>query len=93
MEFEIFSINEFLRFAVEAGASDEHLKVGNPPFIRKNGFIEKTEYPILSRQDLDDVILEIAPTSIRDEILTRCDLDFMYEIRGFSKFRINYNRH
>ena len=92
MEFEFFSINEFLRFAVEAGASDEHLKVGNPPFIRKNGFIEKTEYPILSRQDLDDVILEIAPTSIRDEILTRCDLDFMYEIRGFSKFRINYNR-
>lgn len=92
MEFEFFSITEFLRFAVEAGASDEHLKVGNPPFIRKNGFIEKTDYPILSRQDLDDVILEIAPTSIRDEILTKCDVDFMYEMRGFSKFRINYNR-
>ena len=92
MEFEQFSITSFLKYAVEAGASDEHLKVGNVPFVRKNGFIEKTNYAPLTRQDLDDAILEITPTSIRDDILTMCDVDFMFEIRGCSKFRINYNR-
>ena len=30
-------INELLRYAVERGASDLHLKVGNVPFIRVDG--------------------------------------------------------
>mgnify|MGYP003294408752 CR=1 FL=1 len=37
-----FDIVQFLKSAVATGASDEHLKVGQPPFIRKNGFIKKT---------------------------------------------------
>ena len=38
---EYFSIIQFLIEAVKAGASDEHLMVGHPPYMRKNGFIEK----------------------------------------------------
>jgi len=34
--FECFDIIQFLRSAVTTGASDEHLKVGQPPYIRKN---------------------------------------------------------
>lgn len=89
---EYFSIIQFLIEAVKAGASDEHLMVGHPPYMRKNGFIEKTEHPVISKGELDGAILEIAPTAIRDEILTLCDVDFMYEIKGCSRFRINYNR-
>ena len=29
-----FNIIQFLKSAVATGASDEHLKVGHPPFIR-----------------------------------------------------------
>ena len=89
---ESFNILKFLKSAVATGASDEHLKVGHSPYIRKNGFIMKTSMPPLSKEELDNAILEIAPTAIRDEILTRCDVDFMYEIKGFSRFRVNYNR-
>ena len=89
---EPFNIMSFLKSAVASGASDEHLKVGQPPYIRKNGFIKKTNMPPLSKEELDSAILEIAPTSIREEILTRCDVDFMYEIKGCSRFRVNYNR-
>ena len=39
---EKFDIIQFLKSAVATGASDEHLKVGYAPFIRKNGFIKKT---------------------------------------------------
>ena len=85
---EYFSIIQFLIEAVKAGASDEHLMVGHPPYMRKNGFIEKTEHPVISKGELDGAILEIAPTAIRDEILTLCDVDFMYEIKGCSRFRI-----
>ena len=89
---EEFNIIRFLKSAAASGASDEHLKVGYPPFVRKNGFILKTNAPALTKEDLDNAILEIAPTSIRDEILTRFDIDFMYEIKGASRFRVNYNR-
>ena len=89
---ERFNIVKFLKSAVATGASDEHLKVGHMPYIRKNGFIKRINMQPVSKEELDDAILEIAPTAIRDEILTLCDVDFMYEIKGCSRFRINYNR-
>ncbi len=89
---EKFNIIQFLKSAVALGASDEHLKVGQVPYIRKNGVIKKTNAPVLTKEDIDNSILEIAPTAIRDEILTLCDVDFMFEIKGCSRFRINYNR-
>lgn len=89
---ENFNIIQFLKSAVQAGASDEHLKVGYPPFIRKNGFIKRTNMPTLTKEDLDNAIKEIVPISIRENVLNLCDLDFMYEIKGCSRFRVNYNR-
>ena len=89
---ENFNIIQFLKSAVVTGAADEHLKVGHAPYIRKNGFIKKTNLPPLTKEELDNAILEIAPTAIRDEILTRCDVDFMFQIKGCSRFRVNYNR-
>ena len=87
-----FDIVKFLKSAVATGASDEHLKVGHAPYIRKNGFIKKINMPELSKQELDNAILEIAPASLTDRILNCLDIDFMYEIKGCSRFRVNYNR-
>lgn len=92
MADEGFNIIQFLRSAVATGASDEHLKVGYSPYIRKNGFIKRTNLPVLTKEDLDKAVVEVAPFSIKNEILTLCDLDFMFEIKGCSRFRINYNR-
>ena len=89
---EGFDIISFLKSAVASGVSDEHLKVGYVPYVRKNGIIKKISMDVLTKEDLDTAILEIAPTSIRDKILTRTDIDFMYGIPGCSRFRINYNR-
>ena len=89
---EEFNIIKFLKSAVSAKASDEHLQVGYAPFIRKNGFIQRTNLPVLTKEILDKAVLEIAPPSLQDTILTKCDVDFMYEIHGVSRFRVNYNR-
>lgn len=87
-----FEINKFLRSAVASNASDEHLMVGYPPYIRKNGMIKKISMEPLTKEDLDAAILDVAPAAIRDKILTQTDIDFMYEIKGTSRFRVNYNR-
>ena len=83
---EEFNIIQFLKSAVATGASDEHLKVGQPPFIRKNGLIKKTNLAPLKKEALDKAILDIAPASIKDIILKNCDVDCMYEIPGCSRF-------
>lgn len=89
---EKFNIIQFLRSAVAAGASDEHLKVGHSPYIRKNGYIKKINMEPLTQNDLEQAIVEIAPDAIKNDILSKCDVDFMYEIKGSSRFRVNYNR-
>ncbi len=71
-----FNIVQFLRSAVATGASDEHLKVGQQPYIRKMVISEKSTMDVLTKEDLDMAILEIAPLSVRDAILSMRDLDF-----------------
>ena len=92
MAEEAFNIIQFLKSAVSTGASDEHLKVGYAPYIRKNGFIKRTNLPVLTKEALDKAVTEIAPPAVKNEILNMCDLDFMFEIKGCSRFRVNYNR-
>lgn len=89
---EGFNIIQFLKSAVATGASDEHLKVGYSPFIRKNGFIKKINMPVLTKEDLENAITQIAPSKIKNTILEGFDADFMFEIPNYSRFRVNYNR-
>ncbi len=46
-------IDELLRFAVERGSSDLHLKVGNVPFIRVDGALMPTEFDVLTPADTE----------------------------------------
>lgn len=89
---ESFDIVQFLKGAVGTKASDEHLMVGQQPFIRKNGFIKRINMEPLTDEDLNKAIETIAPNSVKEKILSEFDMDFMYEIPGCSRFRINYNR-
>lgn len=89
---EPFNILHFLKSAVATGASDEHLQVGQPPHLRINGVIKKTNMPILTKEILDDAIIKLVPITLKDTILSLNDADFMFELKGCSRFRINYNR-
>ena len=89
---EKFEINSFLKKTVALGASDEHLIVGQPPFVRINGFMKRVAMPILDETDIDYILAEIAPQNIIQTFNVEKDIDFIYEISGFSRFRVNYSR-
>ena len=89
---EEFSINDFLKKAIALGASDEHMIVGQAPFVRVNGFMKKVVMPAIKRTDISKMLLEIAPQNIVQQFNTEKDLDFIYEIPGTSRFRVNYSR-
>ena len=39
----MLDLDQLLRKAVEMGASDVHIKVGSPPFVRVDGRLDRTD--------------------------------------------------
>ena len=85
-------LNAVLARAVELGASDIHLKVGQPPVLRRDG-----ELGLLpDHAPLDDSDLEAALASIADLTPAKLasfhetgELDIAYSAEGLPRFRVN----
>ncbi len=88
----IFDINGFLKKAVQEGVSDVHLRIDEVPVVRKDGKIIKTNYPIIKEKDISHVLNIVLPKYLRTKVQSAFDLDFSYEIKGVSRFRINLAR-
>lgn len=89
---EKFNIISFLKKAVAIGASDEHLRVGHAPYIRKDGVIWKVNTPALTDADLRDALAVIVPEVLRETTYSANDMDFIFEMKGCSRFRVNYSQ-
>ncbi len=89
---EEFNVVEFLKQAVTIGASDIHLHVGEYPAVRRDGKIIKINMPQLTDADVQRACVELAPLHLKDNIEGMLDVDFAYEIKGVSRFRINVSR-
>ena len=81
-----------LRSAVERGASDIHLKLGQPPVIRLDGDLEPMEgAPSLSEMDLDEILDAVTMISPRrrDTFDDTGDLDIAFSNPTLPRFRVN----
>ncbi len=84
-----FDIVDFLKHAVAEGASDVHLRCNFPPAIRKNGKIYKTKLPLLTTEDIVSSIKITTPENMQKDYLNQYDIDYSFEIKELSRFRIN----
>ena len=88
-----FDVETFLRKAVAVGASDIHLQINEYPVVRIDGKITKVNMPILSENDLTNAYEALLPSHFSYEKFNDIfDLDFAYEIKGCSRFRVNLSR-
>jgi len=86
----VSAIDQILRFAVQNGVSDVHLKVGRPPIYRKDGqLIEHRKAAILQPEYIQDWINEIAAPRHLDRLKEVGEVDFVYHLGGVGRFRIN----
>jgi twitching motility protein PilT len=85
-------LNAVLRSAVEAGASDVHFKVGQPPVFRVDGELDALAgHSALLDADLE-VILDLVTTGAlrrRQHFDEFGDLDLAYSDPGLPRFRVN----
>ncbi|MBK6488340.1 MAG: type IV pilus twitching motility protein PilT [Gemmatimonadetes bacterium] len=83
-------MEELLREQMTRGASDLHLRSGEPPLLRVNGDIVRLdERPVLDPERLGAMLYAIMPDRNRREFHELNDSDFAYEIPEVARFRIN----
>ena len=83
-------VNDLLKIAVDAGASDLHLKVGSCPMMRVRG----TLTPALPDRRLahDDMVAmanAVLPTHHREKFKNKHEVDLAYSVSGLGRFRCN----
>lgn len=89
---EDFDIVKFLAKAISIGASDVHLMADEAPVIRRTGKIIRVDMPKLTEEDVTEIINTIVPKTLRTRANSAFDMDFAYEIKGLSRFRVNLSR-
>jgi twitching motility protein PilT len=86
------NLDGLLARAVELGASDVHLKIGQPPIVRRDGTLERLEgWPLLDADGLDAALAVVgAPTPARVAAFHETgELDIAYQSSGLPRFRVN----
>ena len=85
-------VTELLRHAVEVGASDLHLKVGNVPFVRVDGELQPSLFAALATEDTSAAALALMPEHKRREFESTNEADFGYTLSAVGRFRVNVYR-
>jgi twitching motility protein PilT len=79
------------RVLVDSGASDLHLRSGEPPLLRRHGELVREEQAAIPAERLDTLLLAImTPKEVSE--YKEGDTDWAYEIEGLARFRCNAAR-
>jgi len=82
-------IDDILRNAVAAKASDIHINVGAPPLFRIHTVMSPSDFPLVTPEGAMRMLTELVNEKRLAEFEERRDADFSYEIPGLGRFRVN----
>ena len=85
-----FDLDDFLIKSQKAQASDIHLNCNKVPSLRINGEIYKISTSPLTYGDIQAILEKTLPTEYRNAMKDAKDFDYIYEIKGVSRYRVNY---
>ncbi len=82
-------IQELLSLSIEKGASDLHLTDGEPPLLRVDGALRRTDKPPLDRDELKRLIYSVLTDMQKAEFEKELELDFSLALPNLDRFRVN----
>jgi twitching motility protein PilT len=86
------AMEALFRNLVQSGASDLHLRSGEPPMLRVHGELRRQEQLPLSPERLESMLVSIMAAKELGEFREGGDTDWAYEIEGLARFRCNAGR-
>lgn len=84
-------LEEFLKMAMQKGASDVHLKAGIVPVIRKHGALRPlaSNMPTLSGEQIEEMALAMMNNKQKELFEEYWECDLAYGVSGLGRFRVN----
>lgn len=82
-------INELLLLCVKKRASDLHLTEKEPPILRIDGKIIRTDYPLMDRDTLKKMIYGVLTDTQKEIFEKDKELDFSLALPNLDRFRVN----
>jgi len=86
------AINKLFQATIKAGASDLHLKLGNPPKMRVSGKLRATSGAELTDKSIEEMVFEILTHEQKKFFMENGALDFAWAVGMTDRFRINIFR-
>jgi len=85
-----FDLDDFLIKSQKAQASDIHINCNKIPSLRINGEIYKIASNPITIEDIRVILNKTLPKEYARKIDDIKDIDYIYEIKGVSRYRVNY---
>ncbi len=85
----MLDLDGLLRFAVEHGASDVHVKVGSRPRLRIDGRLREAPFDTVEPADTERAAAAVIPPSRAETFAADHECDFTYGIPGLGRFRVS----
>ena len=82
-------LDDLLQVLVEHKASDLHLKVGSPPYVRLEGSLIPVGAQALTDRDTLRLVAGVMDKSLRAKFKKNRTLSFSYGVSGGMRFRVN----
>ncbi|MCX7995898.1 MAG: type IV pilus twitching motility protein PilT [candidate division WOR-3 bacterium] len=82
-------IDVLLEELVLKEGSDLHLRVGEPPIFRVMGELERSDFPPVTKEDMENLIYGLMKPVQREMFEKNLEFDMAYEIPGVARFRVN----
>ena len=83
-------IDSFFETLIAQGGSDLHLGEGEPPKIRIHGEIQSIREQVLTHEEMQSLLQEMAGSKRWEKFTKGGDLDFAYEMNEAARFRCNF---
>lgn len=83
------TMDQILRMAVEKMASDVHIVPKEPPIFRINRAMVKMEYPILTPDNVKELLVQLIKPHQVETLKKDLELDFSHAIQNLARFRGN----
>ncbi len=87
-----YELNDLLALVVEEGASDLHLRVGQPPTLRLHGKMSRLQGENLSRHDTEALVMAITSEVQLQEVKSKGGADFGFSFTEEARFRVSVFR-
>jgi twitching motility protein PilT len=83
------SIQSFLEYVVQHGATDLHVSADSPPLMRIDGELTPLPFPPLTANETRTLCYSLLTDNQRHRFEEQSELDFSFGLRGLSRFRGN----